>query len=215
MRTTMVVLAILALGVGVDGCVGAKDKVTDGDRRLSHQNVGAARVILGVTDEPAIIVPAKDIEANAGQQLTNWGPPVAPVAYSVKASASARTQSVKEHSVGVWTAIGIGALTLVTGFFSRGGFGRLLGTVAPKLAGGPLGVATVTLVESLARLRRTARERPPGQRHVSEADIMAELSARQRDPAVQELLQTLARKAEKKLGVNFSGVLPNATTPAS
>ncbi len=39
MRTAMVVLAILALGVGVDGCVGTKDKVTDGDRQLSHQNV--------------------------------------------------------------------------------------------------------------------------------------------------------------------------------
>ena len=75
----------------------SKDRVTEGDRQLSHQNIGAARVIQTKTNDPSIVVPATDIEKNSGQQLENWGPPKNPEPYSEKASAESREQSKEEH----------------------------------------------------------------------------------------------------------------------
>ena len=218
--------AVLVLVLEGTSCT----SVSEGDRQLIDQIRQAGIKIVQLTDAvtpalSALAVPTEirealgqikaagsDVTLNSTQLGAALGKPERPVPYSAEASAKFREQSKREHEQGWFGYVLTGGVTLITTLLARGGLTRLLATVAPGFAGGPLGVAATTLVESFARLRRKARARDPGKRHITEADIMAELTARQHDPKVKELLQSLARKAEDKLGIKLSGVLGQSDT---
>lgn len=201
MKTRLALMVFVGL-ILTGGC-SSKDTVTDGDRSLSHQNVGAARVILGQTTEPGIVAPAKDIEANSEQQLRGWGLPVTPKPYSTEVSVAARKKTEEEHATPWWQVILAGAGTFLLGVLGRGGIGTLLATVAPRFAAGPLGAAAVSLVEGIARVREDIKSRPDGQKSISELDLLEILGEAQKDPKIKELIRTLAHKAEEKLALHL------------
>lgn len=154
----MIKLLILAIfSLTLTGC-NSKNTVTEGDRKLSHQNEGAADVIIKSVDEAEAVpgVPpaaldalapvkpaAKDVKANSKQQLKNWGPPKDPKPYSAAASASSRKQSEKEHeSSPIWPYViaaattALGVLLRSTGLGAIPFIGPILSRISPRLAHG-------------------------------------------------------------------------------
>lgn len=124
------------------GC-SSKNTVTEGDRQLSHQNVGAAKEIKKRTDNPAITAPATDIEINSGAQLEAWGPPEEPAPYSPAASKKSREQQKQEHEESPFWPIATGVLGTVLGMLARGTglggipfIGGLISKLSPMLANG-------------------------------------------------------------------------------
>lgn len=121
----------------------SKDRVTEGDRQLSHQNVGAAKVIQEKTSDPEVITPAKDIEANSAQQLENWGPAKEPKPYSPAESQKTREKSKEEHKESPFWPVAMGVLGTVLGWASRATplgnipfLGQLISNLSPRLANG-------------------------------------------------------------------------------
>jgi len=96
---------ILALASG--GCV-ASSTVTDADRQVNHQIIGAAKLIearLGGIDGIGIVVTQaiKDIIANAEHLESVHGAPENPLPYTKENSDDSRQKSAEEHSGGgIW-----------------------------------------------------------------------------------------------------------------
>ena len=188
-----VVIVALLMGFGCS----SKDRVTEGDRELSAQNVGAAKVIQEKTDDPAIKAPARDVELNSEQQLKNWGPPKAVKPYSAAASEESRKKSEKEHASPWWMI----ALTGIGGFLAGAApiIMRGLGLVAPTFAAGPAGTALTAVIEGIARVRENVQARPEGQRTLGEQDILAVLARVQDAAGVRDLVKNISNKVEDKL----------------
>lgn len=132
---TAALALVVALTVGV-GCVSAHDRVVNGDRQLAWQNKLAARAIAGrlqaiamalapipmpaetkaAVDEDLVVAgrAAADVEANASQQIANWGGEQRiqdKKEYSPPASAAARQASAQEHAdlakrAAIWAGVG-------------------------------------------------------------------------------------------------------------
>lgn len=124
------------------GCA-SKDRVTEGDRELSDQNAKAAKVIQGKTTDPAVVIPAKDIQANSEQQLENWGPPKEPKPYSPAVSKETRDKAKEEHKESpFWPIVGGIAGAALSWFLKSTGFGGIpfigqaIAALSPKLANG-------------------------------------------------------------------------------
>jgi hypothetical protein len=148
---------LAAVLVTFSGC-GSKNVVTEGDRKLSNQNKGAAKVIVESVDKAEAVpgVPAAaldalgpvkpaagDIQANSEQQLKNWGPPEKPEPYSAAASSSSRKQSEEEHeSSPIWPyvisagTLALGVLLRSTGLGAIPFLGPILSRMSPRLAHG-------------------------------------------------------------------------------
>lgn len=124
------------------GCA-SQDRVTEGDRQLSDQNQKAAKVIQAATTDPAVVVPAKDIQANSEQQLENWGPPKERKEYTPANSKGAREKSGDDHKESpFWPIVtGLGSAALAwflksTGFGGIPFIGQAIAALSPKLANG-------------------------------------------------------------------------------
>lgn len=137
-----ILAACLAFVVAGAGCA-SQDRATEGDRQLSDQNAKAAKVIQTKTADPAIIVPAKDIQANSEQQLQNWGPPKEPKEYTPSNSKGAREKSGEEHKESpFWPIVGGIAGAALSWFLKSTGFGGIpfigqaIAALSPKLANG-------------------------------------------------------------------------------
>jgi hypothetical protein len=198
MNRFIVVLSALALVVVLSGCVG-KNTVTEGDRNLSHQNLGAAKVIQSRTSDPGIVAPARDVEANSAQQIKNWGMPEKPEPYSTAASAGSRKQSEEEHAT-PWWKLALGGLGTVLGtLLSQGMLARLL----PLVFGGPMAGVAAAAVEGIARLREKILASDQGVLNLNEDDLLETIGKAQQNPQVKAMIQKLAHAAEAKLGVRL------------
>lgn len=178
-------VCLVVLALAFSGCASA-NKVTEGDRQLSHQNIGAAAAILGAATAPAIVVPAGDIKANSEQQLENWGLPESPQAYSPKASAASREQAKGEHAQAWYMAIGAGILGIgLPVLINR--FAPSLGTFASNILGGIFkGKATKTAEATMAGVEQYMRA----------------------NPNISAILTGYLTRAQEKLGVrSFAGGL--------
>lgn len=175
------------------GC-STKDTVTEGDRQLSDQNQKAAKAILRQTTEETILEPAKDIDANSGQQLKNWGPPKEAKDYSPANSKDSRDKSEKEHGDPWWKRLLLGAGGIIIGAAPI--LLRMFGIVAPTFAAGPAGVAVTALVEGITQIRERIQSKPDLEQLITEEELLAILSAAQEKAGVKGLIQGLANKSE-------------------
>lgn len=174
------ILAVWVLVVFTGAGCASKDRVTEGDRELSHQNKEAAKVIQAKTDNPEVVAPAKDIEANSQQQLENWGAPKEPKPYSATASKESRDKSKEEHKESPFWPVAMGILGTVLGWATRATplgnipfLGKLIESVSPRLANGAskneavalglqvaLDVGRDELDKLAARLRQELSDKP-------------------------------------------------------
>jgi hypothetical protein len=194
-------VTIAFLTLALVGCVGS----TEGDKRLVHQNIGAAKAILL---EPAlglaVMGPARDILANSLQLQENLGPPKDPKPYTPDTSKADREKSKEEHATPWWQIALVGAGSLLLGVLrDRIPLLSLLSTLMPKAIGGKIGTALVASTEGVARVREEIRSRPDGQKSISELDLLAILNDVQEDAGVQTFVADLAHKAEAKLATKM------------
>lgn len=176
MRTLLAVW-ILCFGLGV-GCA-SENRATEGDRQLSHQNKDAARQIgaavgeamIALTGamfspegrekiEPALVFTkgaASDIEANASQQLVNWGPPKEPKPYTPKASDEARKKSEEDHKESPFWPLAASVIGTALGWAARATplgnipfLGKLIGALSPRLANGATKNEAITVALQVA-----------------------------------------------------------------
>lgn len=192
-------VGVLALALGLLGGCSGKNTVTEGDRQLSHQNVGAAQEIKSKTADPAIIQPADDIQKNSTQQLENWGPPEQPKVYGAGASQQSRDQAKKEHET-PWWQMALGSLgSILVGVLGSGMLTRIL----PTVFGGPVGGAAVAVIEGITRLRQQVKDAPGGTLSLNEETLLKVLSEAQKDDRVKALIQGIAHKIESKLALRL------------
>lgn len=126
--------SVLAALFAVLSCA-SENRSTDGDKQLHHQIYGASREIQTQTDNPAVLVPAVDIEKNSKTLLNNQGMPENPKPYSTENSAASRKQSDEEHSTSWFTIAGLTLLgTVLPVVVNR--FAPGLGNFATNLLGG-------------------------------------------------------------------------------
>lgn len=188
-----VALAILALAVG-GGCT----TPTEGDRRVNHQQKEIGGYVEKTSTQPEIQQAGRDVKANAETLEKNLiGPAEKPQPYSPQASREAREQSEQDHATPWWQLALGGLATFLTGNI----FTRLFGTVAPRLIGGPVAGAALSVIGAIARVREEGQANG-GQLRVEDllAAIQKEAST---NPAAAALIRELAHKAEAKLAAKL------------
>ena len=178
----LILLAVLL--VGLTSCTN-ENVVTEGGRKLSNQTRGAGKAIIAQVDKaervPGVPIEARnhiapirpmaqDVIDNSSTQLTNWGEPKNPEAYSAKASASSREQATKEHESSPYWPIAIGVGSTILGLVVRstglGGIpflGPILERISPRLAhgAGKADALNVGLQEVLTEVRSELDKRLP------------------------------------------------------
>lgn len=214
---TMWVLVALALGVG--GCV-TSSTVTEGDRQLSHQNAEAAKAILaiangipasGMLDVAVAITAARDIEANAQQQLANWGPPKEPKAYSPENSQAARDQAKKEHESGGFGGTLLGILGAAAGIGATLAGVPWVARVFPGIVG-VVGKWGPTVTTGVAKVREAFEANGWSEQSKKMLEILHDENVK---GGVQKVVEKYATQVEDKLGLDLKVGLaaPSVPTP--
>jgi hypothetical protein len=226
-RSCLLLIASLALMSG-GGCV-TNSTVTDGDREVNHQTLGAAVATLellsslgGIPGIPADVVAAayaavEQVKLNAEHLQGVHGAPQEPKPFSPENAKAARDKSTQEHADGgLLLKIGGTALTVLgigLGFMRFGGpIAQALPWIGPKAAqvvakaqkwlAGSTGKA---LDEAVATV---AQGRQEGVFPASEIKRIADKV--QSDGFSNTLLMEAAHLAEKKL---FGAKLPTIPEP--
>ena len=184
--------------------------VTEADREVNHQTLGAARYIgsqvalamagntASLLDLARIGAAAHDIEQNSLVLQKNAldGPPKIEKAYSPDEAKAARAASDASHETPWWKVALGGAGTFLLGLLTSGKLTRFL----PFLAG-PFGSALNLVVEGIARVRSQAEESDGTIKLEGEGGLLETLAkVAETDPRAHELIKLLAHKAEAKLG---------------
>jgi hypothetical protein len=222
-RFGLVLVACLALG----GCV-TNSTVTEGDREVNHQTLGAAVLTLDLMDSlrgvpgiPAEVVAAayaavEQVKLNAEHLQGVHGAPQEPKPFTSENAAAARQKSTEEHAQSGWKGIAAGALGVLgfaLGFMRYGGpIAQALPWIGPKAAvviakaqkwlAGSTGKALDEAVATVAVARKDGDL--PGDRIKTIADKV------QSDGFANTILMEAAHLAEKKL---FGAKLPTIPAP--
>lgn len=187
MATVPLVLALL-----LSGCV----TPTEADRQLLHQTKEAGKLITERAVDPVVKQAGVDVTANSETLAKNLvGNPAQPRPYSPEESAKTRDDSDKSHESGWFGLLLTGALTLM----GAGGLLPIAQRFLPMILGGRAAKAASLAVEGIAKVRAAAKASADGKLGLD--DITKLIEEAQTDPRVQELLATLAKKAEEKLGL--------------
>lgn len=225
----------LAAGVLVSSlCVScaSEDMVTDGDRQISWQNYEAAMLVsgaislaLGVSGIPetaasalsAVAPAARDIVENSKQQIKNWGGEKRikdPQPYSPEASRKARGQSEEEHKVSPFWAGVLSVGGVILGLLTGRGVGPVPGlmALAPRVFGGPVGLAASTLVEGIARIREKIqsgqasemlKEKEGGGTEIDEDKFLKVFSDLTDQAGIRGFVKNLAHKVEARMNLKL------------
>lgn len=126
--------SVLAVLFTVLSCA-SENRSTEGDKQLHYQNFGASKKIQSVSNDPAVLVPAVDIEKNSQTLLDSQGMPKNPQPYSSSASEESRKQSKEEHSTSWYTVVGLTLLGIILPIAANS-FAPGLGNVITNVLGG-------------------------------------------------------------------------------
>jgi len=222
-RFGLVVVTCLALG----GCV-TNSTVTEGDREVNHQTLGAAIETLTLLDSlrgiPGIPVESvaaayaavEQVKLNAEHLQGVHGAPQEPKPYSAENAAAAREKSTQEHAQTGWQGIAAGALGVLgfaLGFMRFGGpIAQALPWIGPKAAvviakaqkwlAGSTGKALDEATATVAQARKEGV--------FPESEIKRIADKVQSDGFANTILMEAAHLAEKKL---FGAKLPTIQEP--
>jgi hypothetical protein len=221
---TLAILAVLALAVGGQiGCV-TSNSVTDGDRQILHQGLGAlegavmdlqgaqGKVSKGSEAWTMIglgLAKLEDLERGAAHLQEVHGPPKEPKPYSTENMTAAIAQSTQEHAGTPWGTIAVGAVSVAAGIA-----GTMLGmpwlsSLFPALAG-KWKAAADTGVQIVTALRRKAEE--PGGLHAKDLLTIAREYSGTAPKGVDAYMKAEATATEKKIGFTPTVKLEEPTT---
>lgn len=220
-------VAVLVLAVGGQiGCV-TSSSVTDGDRQVLHQGVGAlegavldlqgaqAKTAKGSEAWTMIglgLAKLEDLERGAAHLQEVHGPPKEPKPYSTENMTAAIAQSKQEHAGTPW-----GTIALSVGSAVAGIAGTMLGmpwlsSLFPALAG-KWKAAADTGVQIITALRKKAEE-PGGLKPKALLEIAKEYSGTA-PKGVDAYMQAEATATEKKIGFTPTVKLEEPSPPAA
>ncbi len=165
-------VAILALALGGQiGCV-TSSTVTDGDRQVLHQGVGALEgAVLDLEGAQAKLAKGseawtmiglglaklEDLERGATHLQAMHGPPKEPKEYSTENMTAAIAQSTKEHAGIPWGSIAVGVGSAAAGIAATMLGMPWLANIFPALSG-KWKAAADTGVQIVTALRKKAEE---------------------------------------------------------
>lgn len=126
MRTFMTAIVLIVLALVGGGCGSSPNSVTEGDREVSHQTLGAAhavraalnsvRVVPGISDGliDGALAAVHQIQLNAEHHAKVHGAAKEPKPFSVENAEAARKKSASEHAGGggFWYWLAGAGLTL-------------------------------------------------------------------------------------------------------